>query len=63
VVALFLGMASLVYEQVGPAVAGDNFTLILWVIRGVTVAVIVFIGWRLYVGLRDGYLLFDDLDD
>lgn len=63
VAALFLGVASFVYEQVGPAVAGDNFTLILWVIRGVTVAVFVFIGWRLYVGLRDGYLLFDDLDD
>jgi hypothetical protein len=60
---LFLGVVEVVYEQIGSIVAGDNFTLILWGIRLVTVAVFAFIGWRLYVGCRDGYLLFDDLDD
>ena len=63
ITALFLGVVEVIYDQIGPIVAGDYFTLILWGIRLVTVAVLVFIGWRLYVGCRDGYLLFDDLDD
>ncbi len=43
--------------------AGDYFTLIWWLIQLFTVAVIGFIAWRLYIGLRDGHLLFDDYND
>jgi ABC-type thiamin/hydroxymethylpyrimidine transport system permease subunit len=61
--ALFLGVVSFLYDQIGPTVAGDYFTMILWIIRLISVAVIGFIIWRLFIGLRDGYLLFDDCDD
>jgi hypothetical protein len=60
---LVLGLASFLYDQIGPSVAGDYFTLILWGIRLVTAAVIGFISWRLYIGFRDGHLLVDDCDD
>jgi hypothetical protein len=59
----FLALVEGGYEQIGPIVAGDYFTMILWGIRIVTVAVFAFIAWRLCVGCRSGYLLFDDLDD
>jgi hypothetical protein len=61
--ALALGVVALVYDQIGPTVAGDYYTLILWVIRLVTVAVFAFISWRLYIGCRDGHLLVDDGDE
>ena len=63
VTALVLGLVMAVYEEIGPKVAGDNYTLILWVIRSLSAAVVAFIGWRLYVGIRDGHLLFDDPND
>jgi hypothetical protein len=61
--AIVLGTVTAIYDQIGPYVAGDYFTLILWGIRLVTVAVIVFITWRLSIGLRNGDLLLDDSDD
>jgi hypothetical protein len=60
IAALVLGLVEVVYDQVGPFLAGDYFTLILWGIRLVTVAVMAFIIWRLYVGLKNGDLLIDD---
>lgn len=61
--ALYLGLASFLYDQIGPYVAGDYFTLIWWGIQLVIVTVIGFIAWRLYIGVRDGHLLFDDYND
>ena len=63
VTALVLGIVAVVYDQIGPVLAGDHFALILWGIRLVTFAIFGFIVWRLCVGLRSGYLLFDDFDD
>jgi formate hydrogenlyase subunit 4 len=60
---LFLGVVEVIYDQIGPLVAGDYFTLIGWGIQIVVAAIFAFIGWRLCVGIRSGYLLFDDLDD
>jgi hypothetical protein len=57
---IVLGVVEVVYNQIGPFVAGDYFTLILWGIRLVTFAVFAFIAWRLSVGLRNGDLLIDD---
>lgn len=63
VTALILGLGLFLYDQIGPYVAGDYFTLIWWIIQLIAAAVIGFIAWRLYVGLRDGHLLFDDYND
>jgi hypothetical protein len=60
---LALGVIAVVYGQVGPIVAGDDFTLVLWAIRFVMVAVLGFIAWRFCVGIRSGRLLFDEIDD
>jgi len=58
--ALYLGVAYAAYTKIGPFVAGDYFTLILWSIRLAMVAVLAFIFWRLCVGLKDGDLYRDD---
>jgi hypothetical protein len=60
IAAIVLGTVEAIYDQIGPYVAGDYFTLILWGIRLVSVAVLAFIVWRLCVGCRNGHLLFDD---
>jgi hypothetical protein len=58
--AIVLGVVEVVYNQIGPFVAGDYFALILWGIRLVTFAVFAFIAWRLCAGLQNGDLLIDD---
>ena len=63
-VAVFaLGTVAVIYDRIGPFMAGEYYTLILWGIRLFTFASFACIAWRLYVGCRDGHLLFDDLDD
>ena len=61
--ALVFSVVLTVFDQIGPMIAGEYFTLIWWGIDVVSLAIIAFIIWRLCVGLQNGYLLFDDLDD
>jgi hypothetical protein len=60
---LVLGTALAIFEQIGPNVTGDYFTLIWWGIVLLSLAVAAFIGWRLCVGIQSGHLLFDDMDE
>jgi hypothetical protein len=63
VTALALGVASAIFDQIGPEIAGDYFALIWWGIVVLSLAVASFVVWRFYVGVQSGYLLFDDIDD
>jgi hypothetical protein len=61
--ALVLGVAQVVFDQIGPSIAGDYYTLISWGLVGLSLALVGFVAWRLYHGIESGYLLFDDMDD
>lgn len=61
--ALILGVAGGTFDLIGPTVAGDYFNLIWWGLLLLSIAVFVFIGWRFWVGVESGRLLFDELDD
>ena len=61
--ALVLGLILLIYEKVGPFVAGDYFNLIWWGILVASILILVFIGWRLWIGINNGSLRFDNTDD
>ena len=63
ITALVLGAVLLIYEQVGPLIAGEYFNLIWWGIIGVSAVILIFIGWRLWTGIQSRHLLFDDPND
>ena len=60
---LFLGVVGVVFDQIGPMVAGDYYTLAWWGLFVLTLATAAFIVWRFCVGVENGRLLFDDMDD
>lgn len=60
---LALGVASAIFDQIGPKIAGDYFALIWWGIVVLSLAVASFFAWRFYVGVQSGRLLFDDVED
>ena len=61
--ALFLGVVGVVFDQIGPTVAGDYFNLIWWGLVVLSLAVAIFLGRRFKVGVESGHLLSDDMDD
>jgi hypothetical protein len=63
IAAFVLGTISVGFEQIGPMVAGDYYTPIMWGIRLASFAVLGIIVWRFCVGIKNGRLLFDDQDE
>jgi hypothetical protein len=53
----------MVFEEIGPTLAGDYFALAWWGLLAATLVAAAFIIWRFWAGVQSGRLLEDDIDD